>query len=156
VDGALTVQLEALRGSSFVPLRQRVEKVLEEERFHAAHGAAWFRRMAGAGAAARQELDDAAGRMTSLVLPWFGPDSENGRALHVAGVVDATGSGLRARFIERVAPLLALVDTGDALLSIEPDFSDFDESMRRPRSSAPDAETITRVRGDRNRAFLMD
>ena len=43
-DGALTVQLEALRGSSYEPLRQRIEKMLDEERFHAAHGAAWLKR----------------------------------------------------------------------------------------------------------------
>lgn len=155
-DAALAVQLEALRGSSFVPLRQRVEKLLEEERFHAAHGVAWFRRMAGATPAAKQQLDAATRDVIALVLPWFGPDADRARALLEAGIVDAAGSGLRARFIERVAPLLALVDAGDALRSIEPDFSDFDEATRRTRGTAPDAATIAQVRGDRNRAFLMD
>src|SRR5688572_464569 len=46
VDSALTLQCEALRESSYNPLAQRVEKLLEEERFHSAHGAAWLRRFA--------------------------------------------------------------------------------------------------------------
>jgi hypothetical protein len=43
---------------------------------------------------------------------------------------------------------------GDALT--EPDFRSFDVRTRRTIGTAPDAETIARVRGDRNRAFLMD
>jgi ring-1,2-phenylacetyl-CoA epoxidase subunit PaaC len=155
-DAALTVQLEALRGSAFGPLRQRVEKVLEEERFHAAHGAAWFRRMAGATPDAKRALADATRAVVTVVLPWFGPDGGRARALLEAGVVDAAGSGLRTRFIERVAPLLALVEAGDAVRSIEPDFADFDEATRRAHGTAPDEATIAQVRGDRNRAFLMD
>jgi hypothetical protein len=72
-----------------------------------------------------------------------------------ASLTTAVGSALRTRFIERVAPLLAAIDAGDALASIEPDFSGFDETTRRS-GGEPDADTIARVRGDRNRAFLMD
>src|SRR5262249_10626304 len=42
VDAALTVQLEALRESAHAPLKQRVGKLLDEETFHARHGAAWI------------------------------------------------------------------------------------------------------------------
>jgi phenylacetate-CoA oxygenase PaaI subunit len=59
VDTALTVQLEALSESRYAPLRQRVQKQLEEERFHFGHGAAWLRRLAGAGDEARAILQQA-------------------------------------------------------------------------------------------------
>lgn len=156
VDGALATQLEALRSSSFVPLRQRVGKVLEEERFHAAHAAAWFRRLAAAGDASRAALDDAVRRMVADVLRWFGPDSPRATALEAAGVADAAGSKLRDRFIERCAPLMDDLDETAALDAIQPEFDGFDEATRRRRDGAPDAATITRVRGDRNRAFLLD
>jgi ring-1,2-phenylacetyl-CoA epoxidase subunit PaaC len=155
-DAALTVQFEALRQSTHTPLRQRVDKVLEEEQFHAAHAAAWLRRLAHGGPAARTAMHDAVRASLPAVLQWFGGDTKRSRALVEASVVDATGSTLRSRFIERVAPLLRALEVGDAVGSIEPDFSDFDEARRRPGSGAPDAPTVERIRGDRNRAFLMD
>jgi len=155
VDNALTLQFEALRQSSYAPLRQRVEKLLDEERFHHAHGAAWFRRLAMSGPA-RADLRAAAESMLPAVLRWFGPDSPSARALQEASVVDAIGSTLRTRYLERVAPLLAELGVGDVLASIEPTFDGFDEATRRSTTAAPDAETITSVRGDLNREFLLE
>ncbi|MGH7481183.1 MAG: 1,2-phenylacetyl-CoA epoxidase subunit PaaC [Longimicrobiales bacterium] len=163
-DTALSVQFEALRGSSYAPLRQRVEKLLDEERFHQAHGAAWFRRLAAASEPAKQAVTDAAAALQPLLLAWFGPDSERARELLDADVVDAAGSELRARYLGRVAPLLEALGQGPMSQgsgtrgqgsSIVP--ADFDEARRRSASAgAPDEVTIRRLRGDLNRAFLMD
>jgi ring-1,2-phenylacetyl-CoA epoxidase subunit PaaC len=153
VDGALSVQIEALRGSSYDPLRQRVEKMLDEERFHAAHGAAWFRRLADASEGSRDALRTAVDRVLGPVLAWFGPDSDRARALTGAGVTDAVGPELRSRLLERIGPLLDLIDL-DA--PAEADLDDFDEARRRSGEGAPDADVIRRIRGDRNREFLMD
>jgi hypothetical protein len=60
---------------------------------------------------------------------------------------------LRERFLARVAPLLAVADVAT---DVQPDFKAFDEATRRTIGNAPDAETIRRVRGDKNRQFLMD
>jgi phenylacetate-CoA oxygenase PaaI subunit len=155
-DGALSVQLEALRESAHQPLRQRVAKLLEEETFHAAHGTAWWKRFAAGGDAARQALHDAVQHYAPIVLAWFGPDGPAARALLDASIADGAGSTLRERFLERIAPLIALAELGRLFTSNEPDFSDFDAAARRARGSAPDAATIERIRGDRNRAFLMD
>jgi ring-1,2-phenylacetyl-CoA epoxidase subunit PaaC len=153
-DTALTVQLEALATSTFVPLRQRVQKLIEEEAFHAAHGAAWLRRIAGAGSEGRQLMQEAVVHIAPGVLQWFGPDSTRASALVETGVAGMSGSALREQFIERVTPLLE-----SASISIpptEPDFSTFDEAARRPAGTRPDERTIAQIRGDRNRAFLMD
>jgi hypothetical protein len=91
------------------------------------------------------------------VLRWFGPDSVRAALLHEHAVAHATGSALRARYLERIAPLLAeLGDESTALLAAAPDFAGFDEARRRTDPSGPDAATIARVRGDKNRAFLVD
>jgi ring-1,2-phenylacetyl-CoA epoxidase subunit PaaC len=154
-DEAITTQIEALRGSSHESLRQRVEKVLEEEKFHSAHGAAWFRRLAGGSDASRAALTDAVDRVLDSVVAWFGPGSERAHALEGAGVVDAAGPALAARYLARVAPLLEMVERQAQSGRAEPG-PEFDESRRRGRSGGPDAETIRKIRGDRNRAFLMD
>ncbi|HSJ31732.1 MAG TPA: Phenylacetic acid catabolic protein [Longimicrobiales bacterium] len=156
VDAALTLQLEALAHSSYLPLRQRVQKLIEEEAFHAAHGAAWLRRIAGAGPEARAAMHDAVAAVLPHVLRWFGPDSNRMRALQDASVVDAAGSDLRARFIERTAALIRVAGGPEDLAAVEPDFAEFDEVARRTTGTAPDDATIARIRGDRNRVFLMD
>lgn len=104
IGTALTVELEAARNSSYVPLRTRAVKILEEERFHWIHGEGWFKRLAG---------DDKEGLELSFqleeILPqalcWFGT-ADDVRLLS-AGIVDAGGDELRARFMNRVGPLLA-------------------------------------------------
>lgn len=154
-DVAVATQIEALRSSSHEPLRQRVEKVLEEEKFHAAHGAAWFRRLAQGTDASRAALTDAVDRILDSTLAWFGPASERARVLEDEGVVDAAGPALAKRYLARVAPLLEQVDIqrlGEDAAPVQ----DFDEARRRTRSGGPDEETIRKIRGDRNRAFLLD
>ncbi len=68
-------------------------------------------------------------------------------------MVDAAGSTLRARFLDRVSELLELAGVE---APAEPDLGGFDEARRRVGAGGPDEETIRKVRGDRNRAFLMD
>jgi len=152
-DGALSTQFEALRQSSHVPLRQRVAKLLDEERFHAAHGAAWFRRLARGGDTSRGALTTAVRRILPDVIRWFGPDSERSRLLRAEDVVDASGFALRDRFFEGVAPLLGEIGV-DA--NVDTAYDGFDEARRRANPAGPDAAVIARVRGDKNRVFLLD
>ena len=131
VDTALTVQLEALRESDHAPLRQRVGKLLDEETFHAQHGAAWLKRLASE---ARPYIEQA----LPVILRWYGPGAD--------------GDKLREQFLARIKGLIDGAPVPSAL-----DFKDFDPVTRRTKSgSAPDADTIRRVRGDKNRQFLMD
>jgi ring-1,2-phenylacetyl-CoA epoxidase subunit PaaC len=156
VDAALTLQLEALAHSTYLPLRQRVQKLIEEEGFHSAHGAAWLRRIAGSGDEARSVMHDAVTALLPGILRWFGPDSSRMRSLQDASIVDGSGSDMRARYIERTAALIRSAGGPDGSAGIEPDFADFDETTRRTPGNAPDAATIAQIRGDKNRAFLMD
>jgi ring-1,2-phenylacetyl-CoA epoxidase subunit PaaC len=156
VDGALSLQLQALTTSSYAPLRQRVQKLLDEEQFHTAHGRAWLLRLARSTPAARAQLAAAVAHYLPGILAWFGPDSDTSRAMRELSVSDATGSELRARFIQHIAPMLAEIGAGAAVTDIEPDWTGFNATTRRFEGSVPDEETIAKIRGDKNRAFLMD
>ncbi len=155
-DNALTVQLGAFRDCCYLPLRQRTEKLLAEERYHQAHGAAWASRYA-ADAGARAVLSAAAGALLPDILGWFGPAGGRGEVLVAAGICDAAPDELRARFLALNAPVLEALGLDGQATSCALPLDDFDEANRRPvGAGAPDAETITRVRGDRNRDFLVD
>ncbi len=138
VDTAFSIQLDALRDAEHAPLRQRVGKILDEEEFHAAHGAAWLKRVAGANAETRQLVQNAVDRTLPVILRWFGAD----------------GDELRAKFLQHVQPLFA--SAGITAQPAKPDFNGFDEATRRSHNRGPDAATVVRIRGDKNRAFLVD
>lgn len=153
IDTALTVQLEALAESRYASLRQRVQKQLEEERFHFSHGAAWLRRLAGAGDGSRAMLQRALEERWAAVLRWFGPDDfgDSGKA---ENLWDGNGGELRERFLERAVPIIE--SAGLVVPSTEIDFAGWDPASRRSNRGGPDPEAVRRARGDRNRAFLMD
>ena len=62
------------------------------------------------------------------------------------------GEALREIYLKRVSDLLTAV----ALSPEPPNFDSFNTVTRRTEGSAPDEQTIRRVRGDKNRIFLMD
>ncbi len=156
-DTALAVQLGAFRQCCYLPLRQRTEKLLAEERFHQAHGVAWARRYARATPAARAAFTAAARALLPGVLAWFGPTGGRGDLLAQASLCDAGPEDLRRRFLAACSPVLDELGLDPRSSGLDPVFTGFDEARRRPRAApGPDADTIARVRGDRNRDFLVD
>jgi phenylacetate-CoA oxygenase PaaI subunit len=104
IDGALTTVFAAATASSFEPLAARARKVLQEERTHAMHGAAWTRRLAREGGAMRSACQQAFTRIFAETLCWFGPEGDD--TLYVTQVLDATPDELRTRFLANLAPEL--------------------------------------------------
>src|SRR5688572_5940821 len=103
VDSAVTVQLQALTTSSYQPLRQRVNKLIDEEEFHAMHGAAWCRRLSG-GDSSRPLIAEAAHAVVPVARRWFGTSGGSAALLAKEGVTDADADVLRARYAERIRP----------------------------------------------------
>jgi phenylacetate-CoA oxygenase PaaI subunit len=161
VDTALAVQYSALVDSRYSPAHNRVQKMLDEERFHFQYAAGWTRRMATV-PEVRAELAASLRRYLPEALRWLGDDAAPGtRRLVEEGLVTAGPAELRARFLARVAPVLA--ETGlaeDAGLAGGEyagtlEWGGWDEGTRRAGGSLDEA-TAARARGDKNRALLLE
>lgn len=165
LDSALTVQYGALIESRYTPVHNRVQKLLDEEHFHFQYAAGWTRRMARV-ESLREELQQEVDRLLPAILRWFGQEDDAGaRRLLEEGLVREGPEGLRARFLARVAPVLVqagLTDVlaqqpdGDWSYGGDLDWAGWNERTRRAEDGGPDAETLARVRGDKNRALLLD
>ena len=106
-DQALSVVFEAARESAFEPLKQRAEKILQEEKFHTMYGATWLRALAKKGTVARQALDEALHRIWPEVICWLGkPDDKYQQYAIAEGLLCDDVDTLRQKFLQRVGPLL--------------------------------------------------
>lgn len=165
IDTALAVQYGALVESRYVPAHNRVQKMLDEERFHFQYAAGWLRRIAAV-PELRDELSASLARYLSPALQWLGDDDGTAsRRLVEEGLVSAGPSALRARFLSRVVPVLAdagladglglVRDGGEWTIAQPLSWSGWDESTRRSGGTL-DEQTASRARGDKNRALLLD
>jgi phenylacetate-CoA oxygenase PaaI subunit len=166
LDTALTVQYGALLDSRYTPVHNRVQKMLDEERFHFQYSAGWTRRIARV-SEVRGEFVAALGGYLPEALRWFGRDEAEPTQLLVSeGVVSQGPSALRASFLRRIAPVLAEVglaeslgltkrDGGDWMSDAKLPWNGWNDATRRA-SGMLDEETAARARGDKNRAMLLD
>ena len=102
-DMADAVRLEALSASSFEPLRELVGKIRREERYHEMHMTAWIDRLASTGGEPRERLLAALERLASDAATVLSP-LPNELSLVMAGIIDATGEELDARWRARIGP----------------------------------------------------
>jgi len=165
VDTALSVQYGALAESRYAPVRNRVQKLLDEERFHFQYAAGWARRIAAV-PRLRDELLASLARYLPEAVRWLGRDEAAGtRRLVEEGIVHGEPSALRARFLQRVGPVLDEIGMAEALGLARGggewshtgslDWSGWDDATRRAGGGL-DEETASRARGDKNRAMLLD
>ncbi|HSU14875.1 1,2-phenylacetyl-CoA epoxidase subunit PaaC [Longimicrobium sp.] len=165
LDMALTAQYAALAESRYTPLRNRVQKLLDEEKFHFQYAASWARRIAQV-PELRAGLAAALERALPQALQWLGRDEAPGaRRMVDEGVVRDLPSDRRARFLARVAPVLEEIgladplgvsrDAGEWTYTGRLDWAGWDDATRRAGGSL-DEVTAARARGDKNRALLMD
>jgi ring-1,2-phenylacetyl-CoA epoxidase subunit PaaC len=165
VDTSLVVQYGALVESRYTPAHNRVQKMLDEERFHFQYAAGWVRRMAAV-PQLREGVAASLARYLSQALQWLGDDDAPVlKRLVDEGLLSAGPSALRARFLARVGPVLADAGLADGLglardggewsVSQPLSFDGWSEETRRS-GGALDEVTAARARGDKNRALLMD
>jgi phenylacetate-CoA oxygenase PaaI subunit len=107
LDQALALVLHTALESSYLPLRQRTRKLIEEEQFHAIYGRGWLVQLASEGPQIRSQLTELLRQSWADTLCWFGPDAGGALAPLVAsGVLREAGEPVRQRFLNVVAPLL--------------------------------------------------
>jgi ring-1,2-phenylacetyl-CoA epoxidase subunit PaaC len=100
-DTADAVRLEALADSSFAPLRDLVDKIRREERYHEMHMTAWLDRLASARGEPRERLLAALERLAPDAATVLAP-LPNELSLVMAGIIDATGDELDARWRAKI------------------------------------------------------
>jgi ring-1,2-phenylacetyl-CoA epoxidase subunit PaaC len=166
VDGALTVQYEALADSRYTPVRNRVQKLLEEEVLHEHFAVAWGQRLVES--RMRDEYAACLDALLPHALRWFGRSGAGSgpEPLVREGIVRAGPDELRAALLARVGPPLASFGLTDALglgttdsgwrYERELDWTAWDPDRRRTDLGGPDPDALARVRGDRNRAMLVE
>jgi len=110
-DAALTTVVAALVESSYAPLRGRARKIVEEERYHAAHGNGWLRRLGQSEGGARLAIGEAIAAVWPETLCFFGPDDDPLiGALQHAGVIAMSAGELRDQFLTRLRPVFERAD----------------------------------------------
>lgn len=166
LDSALTIQYGSLLNSRYLPVHNRVQKLLDEEAFHFQYASGWMERLSAA-REAREELAEVAARLLPLALRWLGRPTYAGiSSLQEEGLVRAGADGLRERYLGRVGPVLDRAGIASEVgLSPEGDgwryagelgWEGWNDRRRRSSEGGPDAETLARARGDKNRAMLLD
>ena len=159
-DSALSAQVQALTDSRYEPIHYKTRKLLEEERFHFEHGRGWALRLSET-AAGKAALAQSFRKAIAPCLQWFGqPDSGYGELLQTSGIMGHRPDELRAAWLAQVIPVLAEAGLEELAREAEAgaalDWNDWSPERRRSGGGGPDAETLARIRGDRNRSMLMD
>jgi ring-1,2-phenylacetyl-CoA epoxidase subunit PaaC len=108
-DTADGVRLEALAASTFGPLRELVDKIRREERYHVMHATAWLERLAAHAGEPRERLTAALEELGPHAATVFTP-LPNETALVEAGGIAAPMAGLEARWRASIAS--TFVDLG--------------------------------------------
>jgi phenylacetate-CoA oxygenase PaaI subunit len=155
VDLAVTRLLHAMRGSSFKPLRMSLEKMLDEERYHAHHGRGWLRTLATRSDDARRAIEERVLSALNAVVEWFGPeDDEEDGALVAAGVKSETNPDVLQDFLADVArttaPLGMTIEVQRPAAS-----SEWDPRTRRTAATGPDEEILRHLAGSKNAIFKL-
>ena len=151
LDSALFIQLNALKDSSYLPLRGRLPKILEEERYHFQHGRGWFLRLA-AEPKTRPELQTALRTLWPQLLRWLGdPHSSALKALCDSGILPSTPEALQARFLEHIGPLLMQAQFNAPREQLS--WQGWDESFRRSNRRGPDETTWSQIVVPEARAY---
>jgi ring-1,2-phenylacetyl-CoA epoxidase subunit PaaC len=105
-DTADAVRLEALAGSSYVPLAELVAKVRREERYHLLHADSWLRRLAGGDAVARGRLERAWSALVDDGASVFAPLPDEG-TLADAGILPVSLDDLAQRWTAQAGAVAA-------------------------------------------------
>lgn len=104
IGAGITVTEEALVGSRFAPLRSRMPKMLEEERFHRIHAEGWFKEIGQMGGNLARTQANAAEEILPQVLCWFG-DAQHTRMFDER-IISSDPGDLREGYLERVGPII--------------------------------------------------
>lgn len=108
-DTAMSVGLEAAVDSSYIALAQRARRILEEEQLHWLHAEGWVRRLSSLGVRVRADLQERLQRIMPFSCSWFDLAVSD---LVLSSILTQGTDELRARFLERIRPIVAVAGLG--------------------------------------------
>jgi len=163
-DGALTVILTGLQRSSFEPVANFIDKMVEEEKHHLRNAQGWFRTLAKYNSQTKSALEEASRWALSPTLEWLGPpDHAMMKTLEKYGIVNAPWEALRQRFLDWVGALahdkkifIGLEQRNGAWTPTFPiDFSQWNLHSRRCAPTQPEESILYHLRGSKNAIFKL-
>lgn len=106
-DRVTAVAVSAAQTSTFLPLKGRTAKILQEEAFHRIFGDSWLAKLNNMGETTRRQLQAAIDHFWPTAVAWFGPDDdETSRLLWATGIIDRTPAEMCEMWLAEVRPLL--------------------------------------------------
>jgi ring-1,2-phenylacetyl-CoA epoxidase subunit PaaC len=102
-DTADSARLEALASSTFAPLRELVEKIRREERYHVMHATTWFERLADREGEPRDRLVAALEELGPDAATVFTPLPDEDRLVE-AGAIAEPSAAIEARWRAQLTP----------------------------------------------------
>lgn len=107
IDRATTIAVAAGQDSAFIPLKGRIGKIIQEERFHRIFGDAWLAKLCRMGDDMRGKMQAAVDHFWGTAVSWFGPDNDPAVTLLLqAGILHAAPDQMRRQWLNEVTPLL--------------------------------------------------
>jgi len=171
VDGAITVVLSGLRRSSFEPVANFIDKMIEEEKHHLRHGQGWFRTLAARSLETKSALRVACERTLRTTFEWLGPDQQTmASELAAAGILNSTWAELRRQYVDWIGSVsdsasiaFGVEKKNDAyFLATEMDYRNWRPENRRCAkpvsagvSSGVDEQILYHLRGSKNAEFKL-
>jgi len=137
LDTAFTVVIEACVNGSVEVLRQRLRKMLMEERYHFLHGRSWL----------RSGIDvEPLHRAWREAIEWFGPPDGETTQLYKDGRLSMGPAELHERLEERLESRAPQMDI---------DWKHWDAIRRRAKPGAIDERTFSMLRGLEENRFAQ-
>jgi 1,2-phenylacetyl-CoA epoxidase catalytic subunit len=163
-DGALTVLLTALQHSSFEPVANFVDKMVEEEKHHVRNAQGWFHTLATHSSQTQAALEESCRRVLAATLEWLGPEQHDMmHALEQDGIINTSWESVRQHFFDWIGPFaetqriaLGIAREGQHWhASLPIDFSNWNPLTRRCTASQPDEKLLYHLTGSKNAIFKL-
>lgn len=155
VDVTVTAVLASLRNSALRPVRLSMEKMLDEERYHAHHGRGWFRTWAAQGEPAATDLGRRTTEALASMRDWLGPEGEPDDELLVSAGLKAIGNLEVYRAAEDDIRSLALASKVELATADPPVFDGWNPALRRATGAGPSEDIVYHLRGGANAIFKL-
>lgn len=147
IDSGLTILLSSLSDSSFRPLRDRVGKILQEEKFHTDYTNAWIISLTNESDERSKTVSDIFRRTIPVYAEWL-------NSLNTAGLLEA---GIQTRSNQAI--LDETIDTLDALAAkaglTAPNTSKITSDQEADLPLHPDEDIIYSIRGEKNEVYRV-